>query len=80
MTNQNSSKALNTSLWAAQIFLAIVFFITDAGKLYLPKENLYALILWPKDLSPLPVRVIGFSEIMEVWVQYIPLAVYKSMA
>ena len=64
MTNQNSSKALNTTLWAAQIFLAIVFFITGAGKLFLPMENLYALIPWTKDVNSLPVRLIGFSEIM----------------
>jgi len=64
MTNQNSSKALNTTLWAAQIFLAVVFFITGAGKLFLPMENLYALIPWTKDVNSLPVRLIGFSEIM----------------
>ena len=64
MTNQNSSKALNIALWAAQIFLAIVFFITGAGKLFLPMGNLYALIPWTKDVNSLPVRLIGFSEII----------------
>lgn len=64
MTNQNSSKALNIALWAAQIFLTIVFFITGAGKLFLPMENLYALIPWAKDVNSLPVRLIGFSEII----------------
>lgn len=64
MAKQNPSKALNISLWAAQIFLALVFFITGAGKLFLPMENLYALIPWTKDVNSLPVRLIGFSEIM----------------
>lgn len=64
MTNQNSAKALNISLWAAQIFLVLVFFITGAGKLFLPMENLYALIPWTKDVSSIPVRLIGFSEII----------------
>jgi hypothetical protein len=64
MTNQNSSKVLNISLWAAQIFLALVFFITGAGKLFLPMENLYALIPWTKDVNSLPVRLIGFTEII----------------
>ena len=64
MNVQNPSKALNTALWAAQIFLAIVFFVTGAGKLFLPMENLYALIPWTKDVNSLPVRLIGFSEIM----------------
>jgi hypothetical protein len=41
-----------------------VFFITGAGKLFLPMENLYALIPWTKDVSSLPVRLIGFSEII----------------
>ena len=64
MTTQNSSKALNIALWAAQIFLALVFFITGAGKLFLPMENLYTLIPWTKDVNSLPVRLIGFSEII----------------
>lgn len=64
MTTQNPSKTLNTALWAAQIFLALVFLITGAGKLFLPIENLYALIPWTKDVNSLPVRLIGFSEII----------------
>jgi uncharacterized membrane protein YphA (DoxX/SURF4 family) len=64
MTAQNSSKALNTALWAAQIFLALVFLITGAGKLFLPIENLFALIPWTKDVNSLPVRLIGFTEII----------------
>ncbi|MBK6913566.1 MAG: DoxX family protein [Ignavibacteriales bacterium] len=64
MTNQHSSKALNIALWAAQIFLALVFFITGAAKLFLPIENLNALIPWTKDVNSLPVRLIGLSEII----------------
>lgn len=64
MTTHNSSKALNTALWAAQIILALVFLITGAGKLFLPMENLYELIPWTKDVNSLPVRLIGFSEII----------------
>jgi len=64
MKTQNSSKALNIALWVAQIFLALVFFITGAGKLFLPMENLYELIPWTKDVNSLPVRLIGLSEIL----------------
>jgi uncharacterized membrane protein YphA (DoxX/SURF4 family) len=64
MTTHKSSKTLNTALWTAQIFLAVVFFITGAGKLFLPMENLYALIPWTKDVNTLPVRLIGFTEII----------------
>jgi len=64
MTTQSSSKALNNALWTAQIFLALVFFITGAGKLFLPMEHLYALIPWTKDVNSIPVRLIGFSEII----------------
>lgn len=64
MTTHNSSKALNTALWAAQAFLAVVFLATGAGKLFLPMEKLYALIPWTKDVNSLPVRLIGLSEII----------------
>ena len=64
MTNQNSSKVLNVALWAAQIFLTLVFFITGAAKLFLPMENLNELIPWTKDFSSMPVRLIGLSEII----------------
>jgi uncharacterized membrane protein YphA (DoxX/SURF4 family) len=64
MPIKNSSKVLNNSLWAAQIFLALVFFITGAGKLFLPLENLYELIPWTKDANPITIRLIGFSEIL----------------
>lgn len=63
MTTQNSSKVLNAVLWAAQIFLALVFFVTGAGKLFLPIEKLYELIPWTKDFMSMPVRLIGLSEI-----------------
>ena len=64
MTTQNSSKALNTALWAAQIFLALVFFLTGAIKLLLPIENLNELIPWTKDINSMPVRLIGLSELI----------------
>ena len=64
MTTQNSSKVLNIALWAAQIFLTLVFFITGAAKLFLPMENLNELIPWTKDFNSMPVRLIGLSEII----------------
>ena len=64
MTTYNSSKGLNTVLWTAQIFLAIVFFVTGAGKLILPMEKLYEIIPWTKTVSSLPIRLIGFTEII----------------
>ena len=64
MTTQNSSKVLNIALWAAQIFLALVFFITGAAKSLLPMENLNELIPWTKDFSSIIVRLIGLSEII----------------
>ena len=64
MTTQNSSKVLNISLWAAQIFLALVFFITGALKLFFPIENLNALLPWTIDVNPIMVRLIGLTEII----------------
>ena len=64
MKNHNSSKVLNIALWAAQIFLAFVFLITGAGKLFLPIEKLYELIPWTQDINSLAVRLIGLSEII----------------
>jgi hypothetical protein len=64
MTIKNSSKVLNISLWIAQIFLALVFFITGAAKLFLAIESLNELIPWTKDVNSIPVKLIGFSEII----------------
>lgn len=64
MTTKNRSKVINITLWAAQIFLALVFLVTGGIKLFLPLENLHAIIPWTKDVSSIPVRLIGFSEIL----------------
>lgn len=64
MKTQNPSKAFNNTLWAAQVFLALVFFIPGAIKLFTPIENLYSLLPWTKDVSSVPIRLIGFSEIL----------------
>jgi hypothetical protein len=63
MTTLKSSK-LNIALWAAQILLALVFFITGAAKLFLSIESLNELIPWTKDVNSIPIRLIGFSEII----------------
>jgi len=64
MKTQNPSKTFDIALWAAHVFLALVFFITGAIKLFLPIENLYTLLLWTKDVNSISVRLIGFSEII----------------
>lgn len=64
MTTKNKSKVINIALWAAQIFLALVFLITGGIKLLLPLENLYSLIPWTKDVNSIPIRLIGLSEIL----------------
>jgi hypothetical protein len=46
------------------VFLALVFFITGAIKLFLPIENLFTLLPWTRDVNSIQVRLIGFSEVM----------------
>jgi len=57
------SKALNISLWVAQILLAGMFIMAGAMKTFTPIEELGANAPWVKEMPNL-VRFIGVSELL----------------
>ena len=57
------SKALNISLWVAQILLAGMFIMAGAMKIFTPIEELGANAPWVKEMPNL-VRFIGVSELL----------------
>lgn len=65
MTNQTkSSKALNISLWIAQVVLAGMFVMAGTMKSTQPYEQLAAAMPWTNDFSVGMVRFIGISELL----------------
>jgi putative oxidoreductase len=64
MTSTNKSKALNISLWVAQVLLALMFFMTGTMKTTQPIEELAKSMSWVNDFSPGMVRFIGASELL----------------
>jgi putative oxidoreductase len=61
-SNQKQSKALNITLWVAQLLLAAMFLMAGFTKLSTPIEELVAAQPWAAGLPPLLIRFIGLSE------------------
>lgn len=55
---------MNTTLWAVQVFLALVFAGAGATKLLVPKERLGNPMPWVEDYSQRAVRIIGALEVL----------------
>jgi uncharacterized membrane protein YphA (DoxX/SURF4 family) len=51
-------------LWVAQILLAGVFTISGSGSLTRPIDDLAAVAIWPAEVSPILVRLIGAVELL----------------
>ncbi|MBX2896952.1 MAG: DoxX family protein [Cyclobacteriaceae bacterium] len=64
MTSTNKSKALNISLWIAQVLLALMFLMAGAMKSAQPVEELAKSMSWVNDFSAGMVRFIGASELL----------------
>lgn len=64
MTSTNKSKALNISLWIAQVLLALMFLMAGAMKSAQPVEELAKSMSWVNDFSAGMVRLIGASELL----------------
>jgi putative oxidoreductase len=64
MTSTNKSKALNISLWVAQVLLALMFIMAGAMKSTQPVEELAKAMSWVNDYSAGMVRFIGVSELL----------------
>ena len=55
---------MNGTLWTLQGLLALVFLVTGAIKIVLPKERLAAQMGWVENVSQPVVRLIGVVEIL----------------
>ena len=55
---------MNGMLWTLQGLLALVFLVTGALKIVLPKERLVARMGWVENVSQPVVRLIGVVEIL----------------
>ena len=55
---------MNGTLWTLQGLLALVFLVTGALKIVLPKERLAAQMGWVENVSQPVVRLIGVVEIL----------------
>jgi putative oxidoreductase len=65
MTKQKTtSKALNISLWTAQIVLAAMFLLSGLTKSAQPIEQLSATMPWTADVPLALVRLIGISQLL----------------
>jgi uncharacterized membrane protein YphA (DoxX/SURF4 family) len=64
MANQQKpSKAMNISLWAAQILLAVILIWAAAMKLFQPIEKLSAMWPWTEQV---PVALLKFTGIVDL--------------
>lgn len=63
MTKTNN-KALNISLWTAQVVLAAMFLMAGVMKSTQPIEELAKSLPWVNDISEGLVRLIGISELL----------------
>ncbi|PSL23044.1 DoxX family protein [Chitinophaga ginsengisoli] len=65
MTNQQqSSKALNISLWIAQVFVAAIFIWAATSKLFQPIEKIAAMWPWTGEVPSLMVRLLGVVDLL----------------
>ena len=55
---------MNGTLWTLQGLLALVFLVTGAIKIALPKDRLVAQMGWVENVSQPVVRLIGVVEIL----------------
>lgn len=64
MTNSNSSKWMNISLWVVQGLLAAMFLMAGANKLFQSIPELSKMLPWVTQVPEGLVRFIGFSEFL----------------
>lgn len=64
MTNSNSSKWMNISLWVVQGLLAAMFLMAGTNKLFQSIPELSKMLPWVTQVPEGLVRFIGFSELL----------------
>jgi len=55
--------ALGAALWAAQVFVALSFFLAAGMKLFMPIGQLAGIWPWTGDLSPMVVHLLGMIDL-----------------
>jgi uncharacterized membrane protein len=55
---------MNGTLWTLQGLLALIFLVTGAVKIVLPKERLVTYMGWVENVSQSAVRLVGVVEIL----------------
>ncbi|MBX7214806.1 MAG: DoxX family protein [Thermoflexales bacterium] len=55
---------MSTGWWAVAIVLAVLFVLTGAAKIVLPREKLAKTMVWTKDMSSGAVKAIGLLEVL----------------
>lgn len=63
MENQKPSKAINISLWVAQVLLAGMFAMAGLNKLFQSIDELAKMLPWATQVPETLVRFIGISEL-----------------
>lgn len=64
MKINNSSKIFNITLWAAQIIIAALFFVTGGIKLFLSIDHIHSVLPSMKVISNIYIRLIGLVELI----------------
>ncbi len=54
---------MNTLLWSAQIFAALVCLITGTTKLVIPREKLATRMHWAAQWPPWRIKLLGLAEV-----------------
>lgn len=62
-TINKSSKAMNASLWAVQVLLAVMFLMSGFMKVSMPIDKLSAMLPWVTSVPAGLVIFIGMSEL-----------------
>jgi putative oxidoreductase len=64
MADQTNNKAINITLWVAQVLLSAMFIMAGATKLSQPAEALAQSLPWVTSTPIALVRFIGLSELL----------------
>lgn len=64
MTASKSSKAMNISLWMAQVLLGVMFLMSGFMKATMPIQKLSAIVPWTGGVPLALVRFIGVADLL----------------
>jgi len=74
---KQASKALNITLWIAQILLSASMLWASAMKLFQPVEKLAAMWPWAGQVSPILVKFTGIVDLLGALGLILPALIHK---